>query len=67
MKDCDSVIQWYNEVICWLADVVTDAQLQQLSWPVIEFSHSGNSGLYFVAYTSSAVTLLLSLFVRCLQ
>jgi len=32
------LVDWYNCVIAWLADVASHPSLQQLSWPPAEFS-----------------------------
>jgi len=38
IQEPDLLIDWYNSIVEWLAEVSSHHSLQQLSWPVPEFS-----------------------------
>jgi len=41
-QDPNLLIQWYNDVIDWMADIATHSVLRRLSWPAHEFSHTND-------------------------
>jgi len=48
MQEPEMLIDWYNGIIKWLAEVASHDSLQLLSWPVPEFS--GTCYLLLILY-----------------
>jgi MCM3AP domain of GANP len=56
-QDPNTLIRWYNDVVNWLASIATHPKLQDLSWPVREFS-TENDGIIFPLPPSALFMLL---------
>ena len=60
MQEPELLIDYYNRIITWLAQVSSHESLQLLSWPVPEFS-----GICYLTDSLLSATVMLNMIVEC--